>query len=473
MRLSQFFDFKFGAGGMIAGNRVAQGAEADLRASAHRAIAARRSAASRPTSPPARRCGCATATSSRRCARPTPSPACSRRCGSERAVAGRRRLVNPVPVSLARALGRRDHHRRRRQCRAPGAAALRGGSAGPGRAARPRREASSAAISGGARAGPAPSACSRARCRSRRRGSAAIRLAEDPPAFVLRPEVGRIGPLEFHRASECIAAGEEAVRLALPALLRSARGARPVRRGRIDRGAALRLNRAPLGIEEMRRCVATARPISPVWWSATASIARSTAIRRSSSWRWTNIFQKVWLYCGHESQVPKRGRLLDRAARPPADGDGAARRRQDPRALQPLPASRRDDLRQPLTAMSARPSPAPIIPGSSTPTARSRASRCPRAMRERGSAPDNPDCNMKHAARVDSLSRLRVREPRRGRADAARVSGRRAHRVRRHVRPRARGRGRDRADLLPRDPAFELEDLPREPARRAASVGDA
>jgi NTE family protein len=45
-----------------------------------------------------------------------------------------------------------------------------------------------------------------------------IRLAEDPPAFVLRPEVGRIGPLEFYRAGECIEAGEEAVRRALPAL---------------------------------------------------------------------------------------------------------------------------------------------------------------------------------------------------------------------------------------------------------------
>ncbi len=51
-----------------------------------------------------------------------------------------------------------------------------------------------------------------------------IRLAEDPPAFVLRPEVGHIGPLEFYRASECIAAGEEAVRRALPALSEAMRG---------------------------------------------------------------------------------------------------------------------------------------------------------------------------------------------------------------------------------------------------------
>jgi len=54
-----------------------------------------------------------------------------------------------------------------------------------------------------------------------------IRLAEDPPAFVLRPEVGRIGPLEFYRAEECIAAGEEALRRALPALSEAMRGRGP------------------------------------------------------------------------------------------------------------------------------------------------------------------------------------------------------------------------------------------------------
>ena len=54
-----------------------------------------------------------------------------------------------------------------------------------------------------------------------------IRLAEDPPAFVLRPEVGRIGPLEFYRAEECIAAGDEAVKRALPALSEAMRGRSP------------------------------------------------------------------------------------------------------------------------------------------------------------------------------------------------------------------------------------------------------
>ncbi len=60
-----------------------------------------------------------------------------------------------------------------------------------------------------------------------------IRLAQDPPAIVLCPDVGHIGPLEFYRAGECIAAGEAAVRQSLPAIaaaLGAARG-RPGRRG--------------------------------------------------------------------------------------------------------------------------------------------------------------------------------------------------------------------------------------------------
>ena len=47
------------------------------------------------------------------------------------------------------------------------------------------------------------------------------------------------------------------------------------------------------------------------------------------------------------------------------------------------------------------------------------------------------------------LSRLRLRQPRRSRTVAARMAGPVAHRVRSDVRPRAGGRGRDRPDLLP------------------------
>src|ERR1700730_6589879 len=42
------------------------------------------------------------------------------------------------------------------------------------------------------------------------------RLAADPPDVMIAPRLGHIGYLEFHRAEECIAAGEEAARQALP-----------------------------------------------------------------------------------------------------------------------------------------------------------------------------------------------------------------------------------------------------------------
>ena len=42
------------------------------------------------------------------------------------------------------------------------------------------------------------------------------RLAGDPPDVLIAPRLGHVGYLEFHRAAECIAAGEEAARLALP-----------------------------------------------------------------------------------------------------------------------------------------------------------------------------------------------------------------------------------------------------------------
>lgn len=42
------------------------------------------------------------------------------------------------------------------------------------------------------------------------------RLAGDPPDITIAPRLGHIGYLEFYRAEECIAAGEEAARRALP-----------------------------------------------------------------------------------------------------------------------------------------------------------------------------------------------------------------------------------------------------------------
>jgi NTE family protein len=45
-----------------------------------------------------------------------------------------------------------------------------------------------------------------------------MRLAEDPPDVHVCPKVGQVGPVEFHRAEECIAAGESAAYHALDAI---------------------------------------------------------------------------------------------------------------------------------------------------------------------------------------------------------------------------------------------------------------
>lgn len=58
---------------------------------------------------------------------------------------------------------------------------------------------------------------------------ARMRIAEDPPDIVLHPDVGHVGPLEFHRASQCIADGERAMRQALPTLEAALAKARPTR----------------------------------------------------------------------------------------------------------------------------------------------------------------------------------------------------------------------------------------------------
>jgi NTE family protein len=45
---------------------------------------------------------------------------------------------------------------------------------------------------------------------------AVMRQAEDPPEVLIRPRVRAVGGLEFHRADACIAAGADAARQALP-----------------------------------------------------------------------------------------------------------------------------------------------------------------------------------------------------------------------------------------------------------------
>src|SRR5216684_712267 len=165
-------------------------------------------------------------------------------------------------------------------------------------------------------------------------------------------------------------------------------------------------------------------------------------------------------------------RLLDGADRPPADDHGPPFRPLGARALQPLPASRHHALRRPLR--QCRQGHHLLLPFL--------------AVRQRRTLQGDPARQglSRHAAhagrrqlqRQDGgarrvLSRLRVCEPRGRRAVAGGVARAGQDRFRRHVRPRAGGRGRGGADLLPRDPAIELEDLPGEPARRTAPGGDA
>ena len=350
IRLSQFFDFKIGAGGMIGGNRVLKVLKPMLGTTRIEQIAARRSAASRPTSPPATRSGCARAACSTRCAHPMPFPGffppVAAGAGGGCSTA---RFVNPVPVSLARALGADRGRRGRRQCRPPGTlAASRPTSRSWARAAAPRPAASSGLISAGRKGGPSTFGVLDARAADRADAARRIRLAEDPPAFVLRPEVGRIGPLEFYRARRMHRRRRRRrSRRALPALRARWRCRGATAPARIDRHSRLRLNPRHRASRGGARCVATARPISP-------SCVEPDRVHRSVysdpaifELEMDRIFEKVWIYFGHESQVPKPGDYYDRADRPPADDDGAPRRRQDPRALQPLRPSRRHGVRQP------------------------------------------------------------------------------------------------------------------------------
>jgi NTE family protein len=46
------------------------------------------------------------------------------------------------------------------------------------------------------------------------------RLAGEPPHVMLAPQLGQIGPFEFHRAAEAIAEGRASLEQALPHLLR-------------------------------------------------------------------------------------------------------------------------------------------------------------------------------------------------------------------------------------------------------------
>ena len=232
VRLSQFFDFKFGAGGMIAGNRVLKVLEPIFRETRIEDLP--------------RAFGCvATDLASGdevwlregrildalRASYAIPGLFPPAQLGGRWLFDGA--FVNPVPVSLARALGAdvivavdvnagllaplafaADQ---------PGLAGRRGIGQGLIRAYFGRRK-----------GGPSSFGVLARSLQIVQTRLSRIRLAEDPPAIVLRPEVGHIGPLEFHRASECMEAGKAALEGALPLIreaLRAPHGAaaRPAR----------------------------------------------------------------------------------------------------------------------------------------------------------------------------------------------------------------------------------------------------
>ncbi|HUK58591.1 MAG TPA: patatin-like phospholipase family protein [Stellaceae bacterium] len=216
LRVSQFFDFKLGAGGMIAGNRVLKVLQPILRDTRIEALP--------------RRFGCVAtdvATGEEvwlREGRLIDALAASYAIPGlfpSVPIGGRwlfdGALTNPVPASLTRALGAEivvavDVNAgilapltfESDQVSLPGRRSIAGGLI---RRMLERRKGGPSAFG----------AMSRSLQIMQTRMSR-IRLAEDPPALVLRPEVGRVGPLEFYRADECIEAGAAAVRASLPAL---------------------------------------------------------------------------------------------------------------------------------------------------------------------------------------------------------------------------------------------------------------
>jgi NTE family protein len=220
LRVSQYFDFKLSAGGVIAGNRVLKVLQAMLRDARIEALP--------------RRFGCVAtdlATGEEvwlregrvmdalRASYAIPGLFPPVQLGGRWLFDGA--LSNPVPASLCRALG----------ADVVIAVDVNANIMAPLRfdadtAGLPERR----GIIGSMlrrKGGPSPFAAISRSLQIMQTRMARIRLAEDPPALLLRPEVGRIGPLEFYRADECIEAGAASVQAALPALREVLAGARP------------------------------------------------------------------------------------------------------------------------------------------------------------------------------------------------------------------------------------------------------
>ena len=185
------------------------------------------------------------------------------------------------------------------------------------------------------------------------------------------------------------------------------------------------------------------------------------------------IHEKVWIYCGHESQVPKAGDYYTvQIGRQPmimvrgADGTVNVLYNRCPHRGNMIVGDRTGNtgefFRCSYHAWTFHHD--------------GKLRTIPMRVGLRGharTARTTPSCSMKHAARVENYRGFVFASLAKDGPTLKEFLGQSDRRLRRHVRPRARGRGRGRAELLPRDPAFELEDIPREPARRAAPVGHA
>jgi NTE family protein len=217
VRLSQYFDFKFSAGGIIAGKRVLQVLEPIFGDAAIEDLE--------------RRFGCVATdlatgdevwlTEGRivdalRASYSIPGLFPPVELGGRRLLDGA--LVNPLPVSLCRALGAEIIL----------AVDINAGILAPMRSdaegltlAQPRGSAVGGLVRGmfgRRRGGPSAFGVVTRSFQIAQTRLSRIRLAQDPADVVLHPDVGRVGPLEFYRAGECIAAGEAAARKALPAI---------------------------------------------------------------------------------------------------------------------------------------------------------------------------------------------------------------------------------------------------------------
>lgn len=142
------------------------------------------------------------------------------RCGDRLLVDGG--LVNPVPVSLCRALGAD-------LVIAVDLGSDRIGHPGPGRKEPVAREPWWRRIGGGSGAGPLPSVADTisTSIHIMQVRIARSRMAGDPPDVAIAPRLAQLGLMDYHRGSEAIAEGRAAVERLWPAIQHALEGAAP------------------------------------------------------------------------------------------------------------------------------------------------------------------------------------------------------------------------------------------------------